>query len=163
MTEIDDPGRFAALPDQQRRAIVDWLRANYLAASPPQGLSAYELKHVFERSLDGFYTDNGTFKGAMAAAGFTRACPPGDRNWTFHVERRDSRPPPSEASFVAWLFAQGERADPVGDVARDALVDRSFPTQATDPGEVEDYLVRKGATDDWRRSLARAISEWRRA
>jgi uncharacterized protein YozE (UPF0346 family) len=50
----------------------------------------------------------------------------------------------SRAPFHRWLESQRGRRDPVGDLARDVLGDKDFPTHATTRREVEDYLSSYG-------------------
>lgn len=48
--------------------------------------SSYELKHIFERSPDGFYLTNGAFKGAMLDAGYDKHSI--GINWCFAIAER---------------------------------------------------------------------------
>lgn len=48
-------------------------------------------------------------------------------------------------NFYQWLIAQIERPDRVGDLARDAKADKSFPVEAQYYQEIEDYLSKLGA------------------
>ncbi|GJE02707.1 hypothetical protein [Methylobacterium isbiliense] len=161
MAKQDDPAAFAELSDADQRTVIAWLRDTFEGAETPSSASSYDLKHQFQDAPGGFYTTNGAFKGALLAAGFARSSPPSDRNWHFRLTPRDRRPRPEDDTFVAWLFAQGERPDPIGDIARDALADPRFPTLADGPAAVEAYLARQGASEGAQRSLARAVAEWR--
>ena len=65
------------------------------------------------------------------------------------------------SGFPRWLFQQRTRDDPVGDLARDALMDGSFPQTGTDPDVFENHLVRLGACYDARVAMDGALAEFR--
>ncbi len=82
---IDPPGEFDALSPHEQAALLFWIRHAMKPAVTFGRDSSYGLKHLFEDAT-GLYFSNGSFKGAMLAAGHN----PKDRlqrNWTF-----DSRP-----------------------------------------------------------------------
>lgn len=65
----------------------------------------------------------------------------------------DSRP----ASFKLWLLDQQSRIDPVGEFARFAATDISFPNEATD---VRAELRRFNASEQTMTQCAQAIREY---
>jgi hypothetical protein len=64
---------------------------------------------------------------------------------------------PSPASFTRWLFAQADRDDPVGDLARDAKADSDFPDGT--PGDCLDYLSQPRFSAG-RKALMEAMDEY---
>lgn len=64
----------------------------------------------------------------------------------------------SRGPFHRWLTTQKDRDDPVGDLAVDALRDKTFPVHATTRREVEAYLSRHG--DHVVRSVRQAWREF---
>lgn len=49
------------------------------------------------------------------------------------------------ATFYQWLLPQIDRPDRVGDIARDAVVDNSYPRESNQFQEIESYLHSQGA------------------
>jgi uncharacterized protein YozE (UPF0346 family) len=64
-------------------------------------------------------------------------------------------------TFHAWLMAQRDRADPVGDLARDARADRDWPARGRTPNDFRRYLDHRNACDGALRALDRAWREYR--
>ncbi|MEH0194592.1 YozE family protein [Caulobacter sp. CCNWLY153] len=63
--------------------------------------------------------------------------------------------------FTDWLAAQKHRDDPVGDLARDAISDASFPWNASDTRTVSRYLARRASSAAFD-ALEDAVAEWSR-
>jgi uncharacterized protein YozE (UPF0346 family) len=63
-------------------------------------------------------------------------------------------------SFYRWLQRQGARADPVGDLARDARRDAAWPKRTNALPRLDRYLRDRGAGVLARRALRRAYGEW---
>jgi hypothetical protein len=71
----DHHENFCGLTPDDQSPLLAWIRSRF---TPHPWLRlkvgflrhSYNFKHLFERSENGFYIDNGTFKGAMLAAGF---------------------------------------------------------------------------------------------
>lgn len=64
-------------------------------------------------------------------------------------------------SFVEWLRKQTRRRDPVGDLARDARADHSWPPQGKPSrSRYHGYLVRQGAIPAALDALDVAWEEW---
>jgi hypothetical protein len=63
-------------------------------------------------------------------------------------------------AFQLWLFEQSHRADPIGDLAQDALRDGDFPTRVRGIGDLLNHLDLKGACTDARRAAVAAWREW---
>ena len=68
--------------------------------------------------------------------------------------------PTRPLTFWCWLSRQRRRADPVGDLARDAWQDETFPRRARRLDTLDAYLGRVGACDGTHRSLRRAFGEY---
>lgn len=69
---MNDPSLFTKLPEEQQKVLLRWISENLTirkTTNKDVGTS-YGIKHIFERSEDGFYISNGQFKGAMIMAGF---------------------------------------------------------------------------------------------
>ena len=60
-------------------------------------------------------------------------------------------------TFTDWLLDQADRDDPIGDVARDASKDKSFPKGS--PDDVRGYL-RHRSSAACREALEDAIEEY---
>ncbi len=63
-------------------------------------------------------------------------------------------------TFTGWLLRQRDRGDPVGDLARDALEDRTWPVLAEDHAAFHQHLVLLGAMDLAMEALDRAWDEY---
>lgn len=66
-------------------------------------------------------------------------------------------------TFHAWLMEQHNRADPVGDLARDARDDRDWPARARVREDFHRYLVLFPASGDALRAFDRAWTECERS
>ena len=66
-------------------------------------------------------------------------------------------------SFTQWLQRQRHRNDPIGDIARDAGQDETWPKRQRTFGAFYAYLEECGACDGALRALRAAWAEWRRA
>jgi hypothetical protein len=86
-TDINSPIEYEKLESSQKSLVVTWIKENFEhRKSINYRHSSYELKHIFERSHDGFYITNGAFKGALLAAGFTNHND--GMNWYFAITER---------------------------------------------------------------------------
>ena len=65
---INDPQLFYAMPEEDRRQLLAWVRENLAARRGKQVRNSYWLKHEAEHRL-GFYVGNGELKSAMLEAG----------------------------------------------------------------------------------------------
>lgn len=84
--ELDSPNEFDKLSESERQALIDWCYRINKIQSINRNHSSYGLKHIFERSENGFYITNGMFKGAMLKCGFDyRPVSSSSRNWNFNV------------------------------------------------------------------------------
>jgi uncharacterized protein YozE (UPF0346 family) len=63
-------------------------------------------------------------------------------------------------SFYPWLLRQAERADPIGDLAREAQQDPAWPKRTDALPRLDRYLRDRGAGGAARRALRRAYGEW---
>jgi uncharacterized protein YozE (UPF0346 family) len=63
--------------------------------------------------------------------------------------------------FYHWLKKQKERDDPIGDLANDALRDKSFPMETNSSKVIKNYLLFKEACDEAIQALAEAYEEFK--
>lgn len=84
----DSPMAFALMPFGQQRAVLNWLAGMRKTLCYNHDISSYGIKHVFERTANGFYMTNGQFKGAMIAAGFKFRYSD-QKNWLFNISNAD--------------------------------------------------------------------------
>ena len=64
-------------------------------------------------------------------------------------------------TFKAWLMLQMKRNDPVGDLARDVLKDRTWPP-TQDTVKLRQYMVKRGVVENVLLALDRAYSEYQK-
>lgn len=72
-------------------------------------------------------------------------------------------PEPKFGTFAHWLREQTKRSGPVGDLARDAEQDRTFPLDTSSGPKLRSYLHGSGACDGAMVALEEALAEWRTA
>lgn len=89
-SEIDMPERYQYLDPEEREILRKWIGANVapMRRIPTGGKGpkdSYCLKHRFEKFPEGFYVDNGTFKGAMLDAGY-KPVDAKEKNWRFRAK-----------------------------------------------------------------------------
>ena len=63
-------------------------------------------------------------------------------------------------TFPNWLSLQTERQDPIGDLARDAAADHSWPRSAKTVESYERYLAQRGADPNAIIALFHAWAEY---
>ena len=136
MTEIERDFKecFAELDVEQQQALVAWVRKHLAPGKPTQ--SSYGLKHCAGKDL-GFYIRNEQMKRAMELAGLEIE----DKSKVNGVPKRlryYGRPIPT-GSFLAWLTKHLQKDTGLGDFARDAVQDKSFP-EAGDYQTFSSYL-----------------------
>jgi hypothetical protein len=64
---------------------------------------------------------------------------------------------PRPTTFTGWLKLQGDRDDPIGDLARDVALDPRWPLRAKTVEAYERYLARRGADPD---AIAALFDAW---
>lgn len=76
------------LTDKEHGILLDWIKSNLLPRQTfNNAKTSYGLKHIFERSENGFYIDNDCFKAAMVECGFNVK----DKtalNWVFNISQK---------------------------------------------------------------------------
>lgn len=85
--ETDHPLAFYDLTDNEQKELLSWCGNLEKIKNINTEFSSYGLKHFFERSINGFYINNGAFKGAMIICGFLV----GDiskLNWDFNISQK---------------------------------------------------------------------------
>ncbi|MEX0807728.1 MAG: YozE family protein [Dongiaceae bacterium] len=101
--------------------------------------------------------------GALVAAAIYRQVPfkrvPDSPNAILGLEL-DPVPEAKTGSFTAWLRSQVHRHDPIGDLARDAADDTTFPIHTNSKTKLRSYLYSKHACDGAQRALDKAHSAW---
>ena len=63
-------------------------------------------------------------------------------------------------TFHGWLMKNRWRADPIGDLARDAWRDQGWPRRGKAVAEFRAYLVKRGSCPSALRALRRAWTEY---
>ncbi len=89
-----ESSRFEDLHPQEQRVLLEWIQKHFQASESQalehQSVTAYGLKHRFERSEFGFHVFSREFAGAMERAGFqSEETQWGD--WRFTVASNDLR------------------------------------------------------------------------
>lgn len=86
-SDLNHPDEFLKLERWQKLIVTTWIKENFVSrVTINKYHTSYEMKHIFERSPDGFYLTNGAFKGAMLKCGFDKHS--GGINWCFQVTER---------------------------------------------------------------------------
>lgn len=136
------------------RAAYNWITTLRRARITRDTATSYGLKHEGERAGIGYVT-NGAMIAAAYLAGVTVKVRPGHCNPQLGVTTTPAKPKPPAGSFAAWLAGQRDHNDPVGDLARDAADDDTWPTTG-DYRSYVDYLSRVGASTGAMESLKTA-------
>lgn len=82
----DSPEQFDELRERDRKALQEWIEESFEPSLDWTEDHSAELRYLFMRGRRGFYIYNGSFKGAMQAAGFEHK--DADRNgsnWYFRA------------------------------------------------------------------------------
>jgi hypothetical protein len=69
-------------------------------------------------------------------------------------------PPPGKGPFGLWLLDQVHRRDHIGELARYARLDQSYPSDAALPEDVYDHLVAIAAGAEQHVALEAAEIDW---
>ncbi len=108
------------------QAAYDWILTLRRERISRDTSTSYTLKHEAERAGVGYVT-NGAFIAAAMLAGVTVKTSPGVINPQIGVTTASLRPKPAKGSFAAWLGEQTTAQHPIGDLARDAVNDDTWP------------------------------------
>jgi len=73
----------------------------------------------------------------------------------------DPMPQPKSGTFAHWLYKQTKRNGPLGDLARDAAQDRTFPVDTSSGPRLRSYMRSCRACDEAIVALGEALAEWR--
>lgn len=85
--KINSPSDFLKLSDSEQEELVNYCLVAFLPSSTvDNGITSYGMKHIFEDQVNGFYTHNGQFKGAMLIAGYLPVNPH-ELNWIYKVDK----------------------------------------------------------------------------
>jgi predicted alpha/beta hydrolase family esterase len=83
----DDPIRFLELESWKQAHLVNWILQRLVPGTKINtSRSSYSLKHYFSDDIDGFYINNGAFKGAMLISGFS-VKNESSQNWYFNITK----------------------------------------------------------------------------
>lgn len=84
--EDDNPASFLNLSPQEKTTLVAWvLNTLVKGKSINTEITSYGIKHLFDKSLNGFYVKNGVMKGAMFVTGF-KVADKQSKNWCFNIK-----------------------------------------------------------------------------
>lgn len=86
---INQPEQYEQLEQRKKELLQQWINERvkpYLIQSYNPSLTSYGLKHYFEKEI-GVYVTNGSFKGAMLAAGILPESQEA-LNWVYKVGKR---------------------------------------------------------------------------
>ena len=84
--EDDNPASFLNLSPQEKTTLVAWvLNTLVKGKSSNTEITSYGIKHLFDKSLNGFYVKNGVMKGAMFVTGF-KVADKQSKNWCFNIK-----------------------------------------------------------------------------
>lgn len=85
---VNQPECFYDLSLEQQQILLEWIAVNFLPReSFNTSKTSYGLKHIFERTPNGFYIYNGAFKGAMLKCGY-RVKDTKELNWCFNISQK---------------------------------------------------------------------------
>lgn len=85
--EDDNPASFLNLSPQEKTTLVAWvLNTLVKGKSINTEITSYGIKHLFDKSLNGFYIKNGVMKGAMLIADF-KVSDMQQQNWCFNIRQ----------------------------------------------------------------------------
>lgn len=139
-----------------------WIDAVEITTKPKVG--SYGAKHQAER----WGRENGyasyVANGALLAAAIYRNVPlkpvHGTPNAMLGLDP-DPAPKPKKGTFYAWLTEQQKRRGAIGDLAKDAARDRTFPMTTSSRPKLRAYLRSEGAGELAIEALDAALREWR--
>ncbi|KAB1929177.1 hypothetical protein F8280_00065 [Micromonospora noduli] len=121
------------------QAAYDWIVNLRPARITRDTSTSYRLKHEAEEAGVGYVT-NGAFIAAAFLAGVSVKAGPGVVNPQIGVTTDPYRPKPAKGSFAAWLVEQSNVRHPIGDLAREAADDDTWPASG-DYRMYVDYMI----------------------
>lgn len=86
--KINSPFEFYELTKAEQRQLLEWCGNLEKTKGINQSEDSYSIKHLFEKSENGFYIPNGAMKGAILSSGFQFSCDAGNVNYKFNVSQR---------------------------------------------------------------------------
>jgi DNA-binding XRE family transcriptional regulator len=157
--------RFALLSDDslaQVATALAWIDAVEITAKPKVG--SYGAKHQAER----WGRENGyasyVANGALLAAAVYRDVPlrrvKDTPNAMLGLDP-DPAPKPKKGTFYAWLIEQQMRRGPIGDLAKDAAGDLTFPMNTSSRPKLRAHIRSHSACVPAIEALDEALREWR--
>lgn len=141
---------------------IAWIDAVKVTGKPRAG--SYGAKHAAEK----WGRENGyapyVANGALLVAALFRKVPykrvPKSPNAQLGIDT-NPMPVPKPGSFAAWLREQIKKSSPLGDLARDAAEDRTFPVNTSSGPRLRSYLRSKNASYGAMDALEEALTLWR--
>ena len=125
-------------------------------------IGSYGLKHEIERRV-GQYVSNGACIQAAIELGYNFWHRSGGINAHFYMELilpEDQWKRERPTKFSRWLFNQSKRNDPIGDLARDAQSDSTWPRRAEKFIDFWSLLQKEDASDNAIEALAKGWREF---
>ena len=109
----------------------------------------------YEQSLKAWYGISKNYPGKYRR-------PKDAENWIADDAAADRRMARAARSpFVVWLSKQSRRDDPIGDLSKDCMRDKSFPVTTTSEDRLRDHLRWNYACDEALVALDEAFEEFR--
>ena len=123
---------------------------------------AFELKEHFYSNE--FHQNNGQEKYLRSLARYKKA----SKKFLLSYPRPKSAknlfsdiPQKNYGGFYRWLIKQTKRDDPIGDLANDALRDKTFPVESSSLKLIKAHLKFKSACDEAIQALEEAFDEFK--
>lgn len=85
---LDNPFEFYELTKKEQRQLLEWCGELGKVKTINKYEDSYTIKHLFEKSENGFYIHNGAMKGAMMSSGFDWHMNENSKNLKFNVSQR---------------------------------------------------------------------------
>lgn len=87
-SRLNSPFEFNELTKKEQGQLLEWCGNLEKIKGINQNVDSYSIKHLFEKSENGFYIPNGAMKGALISAGFKWSGDEDSVNYKFNVSQR---------------------------------------------------------------------------
>lgn len=87
-SRLNSPFEFNELTKKEQGQLLEWCGNLGKIKGINQNVDSYAIKHLFEKSENGFYIHNGAMKGALISAGFKWSVGHDSINYKFNVSQR---------------------------------------------------------------------------
>lgn len=88
MQDTNSIDNYDSLTSNEQQILLDWCQTLKEIKTFNKRHDSYGLKSYFEKSKNGFYITNGSFKCAMIKAGFSYQESTSGENWYFNVSEK---------------------------------------------------------------------------